>query len=183
MVNSFEKLIKLIPPPANPLEVGNMEEWGKIEEELKLKLPEDYKRIVCTYGTGYWMEFLWVLNPFSKGEYFNLQEQIRSQLDAEREIKKEYPEEIPFPIYPEEGGLLPWAMTDNGDRLYWLTSGLPEQWATIIYESRGPEYDKRKSSCSEILLRWVTGKIKIKVFPEDFNYDTENVFVPFDVNQ
>jgi hypothetical protein len=76
---------------------------------------------------------LWILNPFAANRYLNLVQQARRQLEAERMIRAERPSDMPFSLHPERGGLFPWAMTDNGDRLYWLTEGDPNHWPTVIY--------------------------------------------------
>jgi hypothetical protein len=141
-------------------------------------LPRDYKALVCAYGTGSWKGFLWVLNPFASNVYLNLFEQAKLQLDAERLLRAKWPEQIPFALYPEPGGLFPWAMTDNGDRLYWLTKGEPDCWPTVVYESRGPGYDYHELCCCAFLRQWVAGELLVAVFPTDFEYGFVDAFEP-----
>ncbi|WP_152049375.1 hypothetical protein [Tautonia marina] len=62
-----------------------------METRLGLELPDDYKRLVHAYGSGSWMGFLWVLNPFSSNLYLNLLEQAQRQLAAERVIRTNWP--------------------------------------------------------------------------------------------
>lgn len=52
-------------------------------------------------------------------------------LDQERGSRNSKPEKCPYPFYPEPGGLLPWAGTDNGDRVCWLTEGQPDGWTVV----------------------------------------------------
>lgn len=85
---------------------------------------------------------------------------------------------MPFALYPEPGGLFPWGLTDNGDRLYWLTEGEPNSWVSIIYESRGPRYDRHAIGCCEFLRRWVAGDLPVAVFPDDFDYGLADAFKP-----
>ncbi|WP_161602071.1 SMI1/KNR4 family protein [Tautonia marina] len=157
-----------------------MEGFAAVETRLALELPNDYKRLVCAYGSGSWKGFLWVLNPFSPNPYLNLLEQAQRHLDAERVIRAGWPADAPFALYPERGGLFPWGMTDNGDRLYWLTEGDPGYWPTVVYESRGPRYDFHRLGCCEFLLRWVAGELRVSVFPDDFEYGFAGAFAPIE---
>jgi hypothetical protein len=178
VTTAFAKLCEAVPPPADPVEAGRAEAMAAVEERLGLALPADYKSLIGAYGTGSWKDFLLVLNPFASNRYLNLFEQTQRQLDAERVIRAAWPSEVPFAIYPEPGGLLPWAMTDNGNRLYWLTQGHPDDWPTVIYESRGPRHDRHQVSCCEFLRRWVAGQLRVSVFPEDFEYGFAGAFEP-----
>lgn len=178
MTTAFADLCEAVSPPANAVEPGNPEAFTAVEARLGFALPADYKSLIHAYGTGSWMGFLWVLNPFAHSRFLNLFEQTQRQLDAERTIRANWPTQVPFPIYPEQGGLLPWAMTDNGDRLYWLTEGQPETWATIVCESRGPRYDYHRMSCCAFLRRWIAGELRISVFPDDFEYGFVSAFAP-----
>src|SRR5262245_34542462 len=59
--NSLDKLIASIPPPQRPSGVSGS--WDVVEHDLGLKLPDDYKRFVSTYGTGGFFPFeLFVYN-------------------------------------------------------------------------------------------------------------------------
>ena len=181
MPTPFADLCEVVPPPINAVDAGNPMSFAAVEASLGLILPADYKNLVGAYGTGSWKGFLWVLNPFALNRFLNLLVQTESQLDAERVTRAGCPDQIPFPIHPEPGGLLPWAMTDNGDRLYWLTKGHADHWPTIIYESRGPRYDSFDMSCCEFLRKWVAGHLTVSVFPDDFEYGFANAFEPLSV--
>src|SRR5262245_20096564 len=119
MPDYLQRLVTMVPPPKEPYEAGDAEGFARVESDLGLKLPGDYKNFIHTYGTGQWQEFWYVLNPFSANEYGNLvtQSQNRrptkwSALDAERTIRDGQGHRYPHPIYPEPGGILPWAITD-----------------------------------------------------------------------
>lgn len=72
---------------------------------------------------------------------------------------------MPYPIHPEPGGILPWATTDNGDTLYWLTDGDPDSWPILIRESRGPGRVVYPFGVAEFLHRWLSGKLTCPIFP------------------
>jgi hypothetical protein len=174
----YAQLCDAVPPPCNPVEAGSIEAFTDVEARLALALPDDYKRLVCAYGTGSWKGFLWVLNPFSANRHLNLLAQAQRQLAAERAIRTVWPRNVPFALYPEGGGLFPWGMTDNGNRLYWLTTGDPAAWPTVVYESRGPRHDRHELSCCAFLQHWVAGQLRVSVFPDDFEYGFAGAFEP-----
>jgi hypothetical protein len=47
-------------------------------------------------------------------------------------LREQFPEDYPYPLYFEPGGLLPWGISEDGDYYYcWLTRGLPDKWPVI----------------------------------------------------
>ena len=62
---SIADLMKLVPPPAKPFEVGTLAEWAKVEAELGTQLPQDYRDFVFAYGSGLFAGLYRVYNPFS----------------------------------------------------------------------------------------------------------------------
>jgi hypothetical protein len=47
----------------------------------------------------------------------------------------------PLPLYPEPGGWLLQAETDNGDALYFIKKGLTNQWPTLIQAAQAQEIE------------------------------------------
>jgi hypothetical protein len=186
-MDALAKLIRMVPPPDRPFETGDGGAFTEVEASLRLSLPEDFKELIRTYGSGQWQGFWFVLNPFAANEYGNLvlQSQVRrprswSTLDAERATRENEGATYPHAIYPEPGGILPWALTDNGGRFFWLTAGPPEQWPTVYYPDRSPEFSVYEMSCTELLYGAVSGEIPIFAdeFGEDYRYGQPGAFVP-----
>ncbi|MCP4247707.1 MAG: SMI1/KNR4 family protein [bacterium] len=165
----IEHLTKIFPPPKLPLETGSDQDWAPTEQAIGANLPDDFKAFTNLYGTGYINEFLWIRNPFAKLPALNLLERCREQLDALRILKADCGDaEVPYPVYPDPGGLFPWAGTDNGDVLYWSTLGNPSQWTIVINEARGPIWEEYDCSMVAFLLRLLTGQVSSEVLPDGF---------------
>jgi hypothetical protein len=188
MADYLDRLGAMVPPPREPFETGENNDFARVEADLRLELPGDYKRLISTYGTGQWQEFWYVLNPFTENEFLNLRIQCQNRrpmkwsiLDAEREVR-EAESEYPHPIYPEAGGILPWAVTDNGGSFFWLTRGPPEKWPTVYYADRSPEFESYEMPCTELLYKAVAGELPIfeGPFGDHFQYGRPNAFVPLD---
>jgi len=177
----------IIPPPKQPLDAGSPSAWRGVEAELRLSLPDDYKQVVTHYGSGQWQEFWFLLNPFTANRFLNLCRQSlpgpegpSTTLGAER-YTREHLGNYPHPIFPEPGGILPWASTDNGGRFFWLTEGSPTRWKTIYYPSRDPDFETYELSCSELLYGAVTGELPVfaEEFGSDYEYGKADAFVPY----
>ena len=164
---TVDDLRHVLPPPLTPLEASGAS-WQNIEDELKASLPQDYKSFVELYGSGRIGGFLWILNPFSKRENLNLLTQIARQLATLRELVGDFGETCPYPLYPVEGGLLPFGITDNGDVLYWQTVGASRDWNIVVNESRSAHYEVYEFDMTTFLSRVLSGELRCPIFPNAF---------------
>ena len=159
-MTAVDELIHLAPPPTTP--IGAYGDWRQVESELGLTLPADFKHLIERYGLGQFVDFITPLTPF--GPHDLLLRSARGVLDSERSFRARNPDKSPYALYPEPGGLLEWAGTDNGDRLCWLTEGDPDQWTTIAWNQRSWRYDAFPLGATEFLHGWLTGQITTTVF-------------------
>lgn len=128
----IDKLKLLMPPPAEPVYPGSPQEWRAFQNKIGLRFPEDYFILVNAYGSGRFLagEFK-VANPFDPDDedFANL------ELIRLRETKKEAPGEVPYPLFPESGGLYPFGIDGNGNTFLWLTNGVTDKWAIACFNS------------------------------------------------
>lgn len=156
---AIDKLIELI--DSDP--TGTPVDWAPVEARLGTKLPADYKAFVDRYGTGAIGDFLWVLTPTTANRFLNLFDSGNAMLAGYRELRANWPGDFPFAAYPEENGLLPWAVTDNGDELFWLTEGEdPDQWPTII-STRGMPLEEHRLPAGDLLAGLIAGRIRSNI--------------------
>lgn len=188
---AIERLMRAVPPPALPLDAGSMSAFAQVEASLGLHLPDDYKLLVVSYGDGTWQDFWHLLNPFSRLRYWNLLEQAprddasgNTVLSAERYIQLRHAD-YPHAIWPEPGGILPWAGTDNGGRFFWLTTGEPNQWPTIYYPDRSPDFTRYDLPVGQIVAGAVLGELPIfaEPFGPEYEYGSADSFVPLATNR
>ena len=162
-------LAKILPPPLEPQETGTADLWPQVETELQLPMPPDYRDFVGRYGTGCIDDFLWVDTPFTRLRGLQLRLRSASQLEAFRVLKETAsPDMVPYPVFPERGGVFPWGGTDNGDVLCWLTTGPPSDWTVAINESRGPMWEEYDCSMVEFLVKLLSREIRSDLLPEGF---------------
>lgn len=158
-------LMRILPPPVTSVEAVSEQEWQSVEKVLGMELPDDYKAFISRYGAGAIDGFLWVLSPFAANRNLNLFDEGKAKLDALKRLRYE---SVPYPLYPDANGIIPWGVTDNGDVLYWICNGTPSHWTIVVNESRGPLWREYELSMSEFLEKLVSRDLVVDVFPDDF---------------
>jgi len=172
----LDKLRRILPPPASPHEaIADPHRWLAVFEELGSRLPEDYIQLIKAYGTGQVNGFLTVYNPFAANRYVNLLRQVPQELSVLRTIKWQAPETVPYPLWFEPRGLLPWGRTDNGEVLCWATDGGPppaggtelvDSWTIVVIGGRNPEHQAFSTSLEEFLVDVLTRRGHCSLFPD-----------------
>jgi hypothetical protein len=165
-----------VPPPGKPVDVGSLEDWRAAERELGLALPSDYRDFIFTYGTGLFARFFRLYNPFATGA-MGLLPSVQETCEWRRRTKRDFPERVPYPIYPESPGILPWGNDENGHDYYWFTQGAPDQWTVLSDNVRGSGFAEHRCSLTEYLTGILLGRIK--PLAADCFTEEDRVFKPF----
>ena len=174
----IDALFEVLPRPVSPIEIGNDADWVKVFRRVGTRLPEDYVQFVKTYGTGVINGFNWIYNPFAENENFNLVEQIPIVLSSFRELKREWPQSFPFPLFFEPDGLLPWGGTIDGDCFFWKTSGLIDHWPVVVAPRHDDEPELHDMPMARFLADVLAGHRKSKAFPTDYSPAGGHQFTP-----
>lgn len=111
----LEELRRLAPPPAVPVPAIAVDP----------PVPADYPPLLETHGMGEFCDLIFL----GSGP--------EDVMDYERETRSEDPEDYPYPLHPEPGGLLPWGGTSNGQPLCWVTAGEPATWSVVVWDLKG----------------------------------------------
>lgn len=152
---ALAKLVALVPPPKSPTAAKG--DFAKVEADLGTPLPSDWKALVETYGYGSFVSFLHLWSPFF--EACTMVAQAKGALDADRTLAKMSKKAVPFTLFPDPDGALPFASTDNGDVLYWLTWGAPNEWPVAVWNARsGESYDLFEGGACALLAAWLGGE-------------------------
>ncbi|RZU28569.1 hypothetical protein EV284_5896 [Streptomyces sp. BK022] len=173
-MTTIDALIALVPPPANPVDASG--DWARVEHALGLELPSDFKSLVGFYGSGQFVDFITPLTPF--GSHSLLLRSAQHLLESEGPFRAANPDKCPYPYFPEAGGLLEWAGTDNGDRLCWVTGGHPDTWPVVAWNPRGWYYDAHETGAVGFLHGWLSGRLDTTVFAAN-EHVTAPWFDPF----
>ena len=160
-------LMEMLPPPEKPEEAVTTNQWHSIEGQV-CPMPSDFKEFLSLYGTGQVDNFMWILNPISSHKYLNLIEQIDIIRDAYKIREVDFGEKAIL-LFPERGGLLPIAITDNGDTIFYrCSSDDPVSWSIVITSARDPDRDEFNMNFTTWLERTLSRTIKNQCFPDSF---------------
>ena len=128
---SLKKLLDAIPPPAKPRYVN-----GPVLDRSLPMLPEDHAALIGAYGSG---EFAYgdigcvieVFNPRDPWHKKCLQMGLETLRDYRKTEGDEY---MPYPVYPDNPGVLICGWNDSRDYWFWHVNGPdPNQWPTVFY--------------------------------------------------
>lgn len=132
MPTDFELLKELITPPTQPRCSDGP--WEEIENELGISLPTDYKDFIATYGTGSIQRFLRIWN-FADLRGNRTPFESISLITSQYELDGNDGLPIEFKKFPNRGGLIPFASTDDGCYLNWHTEGDSDEWSVVAYDA------------------------------------------------
>lgn len=166
----IDELLQIMPPPNTPEEV-DPRGWAAVEARLGTALPADYKVFIDIYGSGVITRFINVFNPFSSNRFVNLIDQLPVRLGALATVQQftdRHPEWLPYPFFPAIGGLVPFGGDDNGDCIFWITDGLPDQWRVVVNEARAPKYEEFNCNAVTFIGEVLTKRRICKIFPKQF---------------
>ncbi|MFI7294370.1 SMI1/KNR4 family protein [Streptomyces sp. NPDC050121] len=139
------------------------EAWRKLEAELGVGLPADYKEIVDAYAPVRINGHLYLSHPAT--ERWNLGESIRSTADSWSQIDWDDVDVEGDPrislgvaelIFGGPDGLIPIASTDRGDTIFYAPRG-GDGIGALFIENEG-EFFEFSFSFAEWLYLWLTGE-------------------------
>lgn len=154
----LEKLTKLMPPPADaPRRTVN---WDAVEQSLGVVDPPDFKEFIGVYGGAVWCDRV---NPnYCTGESAKEIDKHRRYLDEivgyfEENTYNEEWEEVRYPPYYEEGGLLPFLESRGGAFYCWICDGDPKNWMILCW-IRGGTRLLSGLNVTQMFLEWLERK-------------------------
>ncbi len=165
---ALDELIAVLPPPLQQREPGSVRQWEDVQRRSGIIFPSDYKDYIGTYGTGVVGAYIYPYNPFAAVTGINLLDQWPRMVDLYRHYRDKIgPRACPYPLYPEPGGLLPWAFTDQEDMLFWRTGDAPESWTVVVAQEAGEgQFQDYEETMTSFLAKWIAGEIVCDLFAE-----------------
>ncbi|GCE00666.1 SMI1/KNR4 family protein [Embleya hyalina] len=121
-------------PPENMLDTL---EWSDLELQIGTRLPVDYKILVSAYPRLCLADFIRLLDPRKSIPGLRPLEANAWNSEWLADMREDFPEEFPYPAFPEPEGVLMWANTTDGDYCYWQVIGEPEEWEVVISTDKG----------------------------------------------
>ena len=139
-MNALDELRIALPPPNRPFFAAG--DWLAVETSLGTALPSDYKAFINTYGEGGINDCLVIQSPF---RWIADGRDVRQTWTNWASIYHDfagYGANIPYPIFPAPGGVLPFGSDGDVNWLSWRTVGEPDAWPFVYYD--------RSKGCIEV---------------------------------
>ncbi|CDH25492.1 SMI1/KNR4 family protein [Xenorhabdus bovienii] len=160
---SIKSLNNILPLPAHPNGNGQGKKWPLIDDFHPF--PKDYIEFITQYGAGRIADFITIFNPFSEDDDLNFFRQKEWIIEDFNSLVESDPDYYPFILYPNNNGLLPIGVTDNGDYIFWVASSDDcELWNVAIIAARVPEVEYRQENFTDFLEGVLSRKIKCMSF-------------------
>jgi hypothetical protein len=130
-------------------------DWETVERGLGLTLPADYKEVAERFPDGRFQGFITPIRPgdVAEKETDFLGYYARRLADMRR-WRADEPERFPYPLYPEPGGLLPWATTHRADLIFWQS----DTWSIVASDSEFEVWEEIPGTVCDFLTDVVSGR-------------------------
>lgn len=175
----LNQLREVLSPPPRPCFAGG--DWAAVECAIGTPLPADYKAFVGTFGAGWIGRFLVIHSPFVWVAHGR---DVRRAWADWASMYGDYAEyggvEIPYPVFPQAGGLLPFGSLADSHSLNWLTVGEPERWPFVYYHRDRGFFEVKGLSAVEFILEAVTGRSPLlRLTGSESLFDPPCMFRPY----
>ncbi|MGP4012751.1 hypothetical protein [Streptomyces sp. 4N124] len=152
-----EALLKIVGPVGAPEEEYD---WNVVESELGAPLPPDYKAIVDRFPRGLFRGLVRVSRPGDpnrpKTDFLGFN---RHRLDDLRTARESGRALLPYPVFPEPGGLLPWGFGVQDEHFFWATEDRdPARWPVVVSDSSFTRWSEFGGGIGEFLVEVASGR-------------------------
>jgi len=180
MIKVVQDLAAVIPPPAAPrVTIDTHEKLIELYDVFGTRLPEDFIQFHKTYGEGYFFSVSHKMsanlivygNDYHIGNTHGgaLRQAAMKRLHELRLIKERRPKRVPYPLFCEPGGLLPWGSTTNGVDLCWQVRGdLVDNWKVTALRAGTGEHQQFDVGVAGFLRDVITGHSACPFLPKGF---------------
>jgi hypothetical protein len=171
----IEEFKSIIPPPKEIYVRNGDQEWLTVFKAFGTRLPEEFLQFHKSYGDGYFFSLSHKMSAnISIFGSNNLKQNsflfsVPEKMNELRQIKAKSPKKIPFPLFWEPRGLLPWGCGTNGSVFCWITDGdLVDNWETVIIRPPSGDYQHYNLTMIELLIKVISGEIECSLLPKGF---------------
>lgn len=167
--DSADLVRRLVDLAGVPAAKGLAFDWTQIEQDLALELPEDYRLLAETLPPGWFRRFVRPSRPVNLpgGTQRLLAEAEGRKLNALWEWRATGRGQVPYPLYPEPGGLLPWGRVRNYGCAFWLTGDSdPVEWPVIVASNSFSHWERYDGTMCEFLIEVATARYDASGFTD-----------------
>lgn len=140
---------------------GSDGDWDRAERSLGVRLPDDYRTFIESYGYGAAADII-VFSPFSTDPLLNLVTWEQDDTEGRHGLALDG---LPAAYEPANrrlgdprGSLLAWGRVESGPSLYWLVLGSdPNAWTTVLGDPSEDEWQETALGMTGLLAGLLDG--------------------------
>lgn len=134
--------------------------WETVQERSGITFPADFKELTSAFGTGIFDHIVGVIAPAEDEQA--LAAFVRDMRETLRLAKGNKP--LPYRLFPDPDGLIPWGRAGDGCTLFWRTDrGGPEEWTVVFCNDAFAEWEEFDGSASEFIFELISGRIETSI--------------------
>lgn len=171
---AISELTRLVSPPRQPLAVNDRDALKAVENFLGSALPTDYVDLAHHYGTGCFGDttfYFWIDNPLRP----RCVELLEQEIAYWRELRKAFPDEYPYDLFPAQPGYLPCGADADGGIIGWLIDGSPDSWPIVAKSRDGERLELFRMPLTSFLAKALEHEIRHAIWRPDFPEDVTRV--------
>lgn len=112
-------------------------DWARVESELGVVLPADFRLLCELYPVFALSDFMYLGAPEPGAEVAWVQA-AHENLEIIAEWCENADLDVPMYLYPAPGGLLPWGTSNQGDYFLWTTNPAgAQEWIVTVASRNG----------------------------------------------
>jgi hypothetical protein len=123
--------------------------WSTVEKAVGVRYPSEFREVADALPPGTFQTFLTLLHPslHNPKKYVTEIRGYAGMLESEAEARG-----FPYPVYPQRGGVLPWAIIGFDYIICWLTGDdEPDAWPVVLCDSHLSWWQVYQLSTAEFL--------------------------------
>jgi hypothetical protein len=110
-------------------------DWAGVEDAVGLRYPAEFRELCSAFPPGQFQTFLTVLHPAAEADPAAYAAEVTGYAALLRDDAAD--RGFPYPIFPERGGIVPWATIGFDWVICWLAdSESPDAWQVVVCDSR-----------------------------------------------
>lgn len=173
-MKKLDELAAVVAPPPSPKIRLSDDDWLQLFSRLGTRLPQDFVQFHKRYGDGYFYSVSHKrsagISILGGGSRLSFDQAVAKRLTELRIIKEKRPKSVPFPLYWEPFGLLPWGRTTNDTDLCWRVHGeLVDNWKVVAIRAASREFEEYDLTMTEFLKAIASGAHASNLMPKGFS--------------
>ncbi|WP_409465337.1 SMI1/KNR4 family protein [Amycolatopsis sp. GA6-003] len=154
-------------------------EWADVEQAVGIRCPDDCKALMSRFPSGFFRSAVNFNNPIDAR--VDLETFVRDDIHSVLE-SFDSPwalEGTGYRLFPEPGGLLPWANDTGGGVFFWRTSSeYPNQWPVVFWDRGTFEWNEHPGGMVEVVWEVLTHPGEDNILRMDLGYEEPILRVP-----